>query len=90
MPNSLSVLATVGLVWAAGLFAATLPPSPSLWLGFGAIAVMTTVAMVWYGFVACVLTARSAAAMFTRVRHWIDRVAGVACICLGVRLATDR
>jgi len=74
----------------ASLFAATLPPHPSLWLGAGAITVMTAVATIWYGFVACVLTIRPAAAAFARLRRWIDRVAGLAFLGFGTRLALER
>lgn len=74
----------------ASLFAATLPPQPSLALGFGSALVMTLVAMVWYGFVACVLTTRPAAAAFARLRHWIDRIAGVAFLGFGTKLALER
>ncbi|HLY90368.1 MAG TPA: LysE family transporter [Acetobacteraceae bacterium] len=74
----------------ASLFAATLPPHPSLWLGAGAITVMTAVAAIWYGFVACVLTMRPAAAAFARLRRWIDRVAGLAFLGFGTRLALER
>jgi threonine/homoserine/homoserine lactone efflux protein len=74
----------------ASLFAATLPPQPSIALGIGAAAVMTAVAITWYGFVACVLTIRPAAAMFARLRRWIDRVAGLAFLGFGTKLALER
>jgi threonine/homoserine/homoserine lactone efflux protein len=74
----------------AGLFAATLPARPPLLLGLSAIIVMTIIPLVWYGLVACVLTLRPAAAAFARARSWIDRVAGVAFIGLGTKLAFDR
>jgi threonine efflux protein len=74
----------------AGLFAATLPAQPNPALGVGAVAIMATIALVWYGFVACVLTLRPAAAIFARSRRWIDRIAGVAFIGLGTKLALER
>jgi threonine/homoserine/homoserine lactone efflux protein len=73
----------------AGLFAATLPARPSLLLGLGAITVMAMIAVVWYGLVACVLTVRPAAAAFARIRRWIDRIAGLALIGLGAKLAVE-
>ena len=51
---------------------------------------MTAVAIIWYGFVACVLTIRPAAAAFARLRRWIDRVAGLAFLGFGTRLALER
>lgn len=74
----------------ASLFAATLPPQPSLALGIGAVAVMTAVAIAWYSFVACVLTVRAAAMAFARLRRWIDRVAGLAFLAFGAKLALQR
>ena len=74
----------------ASLFAATLPPAPSIYLGIGAIAVMTLIAFAWYGFVASVLTTRPAAAAFIRLRRWIDRIAGVAFLGFGVKAALER
>lgn len=74
----------------ASLFAATLPPQPSIALGIGAATVMTAVAICWYGFVACVLTIAPAAAAFSRFRRWIDRAAGLAFLGFGSRLALER
>lgn len=71
----------------ASLFAATLPPQPTLGLGVGAISVMAGIAITWYTLVACILTLRPAAAAFARLRRWIDRVAGLAFIGLGTKLA---
>lgn len=55
-----------------------------------AVAVMTGMALAWYALVACVLTLRPAAAVFARLRRWIDLLAGVAFIGLGTRLALER
>jgi threonine/homoserine/homoserine lactone efflux protein len=74
----------------ASLFAATLPPQPSLALGLAAVTIMTVIATLWYGFVACVLTMRPAAAVFGRMQRWIDRVAGLAFLGFGTRLALER
>lgn len=74
----------------ASLFAATLPPLPSLGLGLGAILVMAGIAIAWYALVACVLTLRPMAVLFARARRWIDRLAGLAFIGLGARLALQR
>jgi threonine/homoserine/homoserine lactone efflux protein len=74
----------------ASLFAATLPEHPSLGLGLAAISLMAGIAIVWYALVACVLTLRPAAAVFARLSRWIDRLACVAFIGLGTRLALER
>lgn len=77
-------------LFTASLFAATLPPHPPISLGVGAAVIMTTIALAWYGTVACVLTTRRAATVFTRLRHWIDRLAGLAFIGFGARLTLER
>jgi threonine/homoserine/homoserine lactone efflux protein len=74
----------------ASLFAATLPDQPPLWLGIAAIGLMSAIAVLWYGVVACVLTVPLAAAAFRRARHWIDRLAGATFVALGLRLALER
>jgi threonine/homoserine/homoserine lactone efflux protein len=73
----------------ASLFAATLPEQPSAALGLAAIGLMAGIAIVWYALVACVLTLRPAAALFARLHQWIDRLAGLAFIGLGTRLALE-
>jgi threonine/homoserine/homoserine lactone efflux protein len=74
----------------ASLFAAAMPPQPSLALGLASAAIMTGIAVVWYGFVACVLTVPPVATAFGRMRHWIDRIAGLAFLGFGTRLALER
>jgi threonine/homoserine/homoserine lactone efflux protein len=74
----------------ASLFAATLPDQPPLWLGIAAVALMSAIALLWYGVVACVLTVPLAAMAFRRARHWIDRLAGLTFVGLGLRLALER
>lgn len=74
----------------ASLFAATLPPQPSIVLGISAALAMTVVSLAWYSLVACALTVRRAALAFRRVRHWIDRIAGLAFLGFGTRLALER
>ena len=51
---------------------------------------MTAVAATWSMFFACVLTIRPAAAAFMSIRHWIDRIAGLAFLGFGARLALER
>lgn len=72
---------------AASLFAATLPPTPPVWLGLAAVGLMSSIAIVWYGFVACALTVGSAARIFRSLGHWVDRIAGLAFVVFGVRMA---
>lgn len=77
-------------LFTASLFAATLPPHPPVALGLCAALIMTTIALAWYGTVTCVLTTRRAAMAFTKLRRWIDRLAGLAFIGFGARLTLER
>lgn len=77
-------------LFTTSLFAATMPPHPLLVLGIAAVAIMVTLDLAWYGFVACALTTRRAAAAFLRLRHWIDRLAGLAFVAFGAHLALER
>jgi threonine/homoserine/homoserine lactone efflux protein len=76
-------------LFTTSLFAATLPPSPPAWLGFAAAAIMTAICLLWYSLVAQALTTGHVAALFSRARHWIDRVAGAAFVGFGLELALD-
>ena len=44
------------MLFVAGLFAATMPPSPPWWLGFLAVAIMCLVSFAWYSSVACLFS----------------------------------
>ncbi|OYV41091.1 MAG: lysine transporter LysE [Acidocella sp. 20-61-6] len=77
-------------LFVSSLFAATMPPHPLPALGVMAIGLMFTIAVAWLSFVACFLTIRRFADCFTRLRHWIDRVSGVAFMAFGSTLVLDR
>jgi threonine/homoserine/homoserine lactone efflux protein len=74
----------------ASLFAATLPPQPSLSLGFAAIGVMTAIAALWYGVLAGLLGTTRAMAFVVRMRRAIERAAGIAFLAFGAKLALER
>jgi threonine/homoserine/homoserine lactone efflux protein len=77
-------------LFVSSLFAATMPQHPSPVLGIAAIGLMFVIAAGWLGLVVRFLTIRRFAAAFARVRHWIDRVAGVAFMGFGTKLVLDR
>lgn len=70
------------------LFTAVLPPGAPLSVGLATVAEMVAISLLWYGLVACVISAQPVAAMFRRLRTWIDRGAGAIFIVFGGRLAT--
>jgi threonine/homoserine/homoserine lactone efflux protein len=76
-------------VFTTSVFAATLPQNPPLWLGFAASAAMTAICLGWYSLVTLALTTGGAAAAFARLRHWIDRGAGVSLLAFGLHLTLD-
>jgi len=51
---------------------------------------MTTIAITWYGALACALTTDRVSSFFARLRHWIDRLAGIALMGFGARLTLER
>ena len=74
----------------ASLFATTLPADPPLHLGVSAMALMIGIAGAWYTLVVFTLTTSMMASVFQRVRRWVDRVAGIAIMSFGAKLAVDR
>jgi len=77
-------------LFVSSLFAATMPHHPAPGLGIAAICVMFVIAAAWLGLVARFLTIRRFADGFARLRHWIDRVAGLAFMGFGTKLVLDR
>jgi RhtB (resistance to homoserine/threonine) family protein len=77
-------------LFVSSLFAATLPHHPPALLGVVAIAVMFVIAFGWMALVARFLTVRRVAEVFSRMRRWIDRAAGLAFMGFGTKLVLDR
>jgi threonine efflux protein len=74
----------------ASIFAAALPAHPAMTLGALAIAVMVAISVAWYLSVVYLFTTGFMASAYARLRHWIDRTAGVLLVWFGTRLALDR
>jgi threonine/homoserine/homoserine lactone efflux protein len=77
-------------LFVSSLFAATMPQHPAPALGIMAISLMFLIAVGWFALVARFLTIRRFADGFARLRHWIDRLAGVAFVGFGAKLVLDR
>ena len=69
------------------LFTAVLPPGAPLSLGLATVAEMVAISLLWYGLLACMISAPPVASLFRRLRRWIDRGAGTIFIAFGGRLA---
>jgi len=74
----------------ASLFATILPADPPVLLGVSAVTLMVGIAAAWYAFVVFALTTAMVRSAFHRVRRWIDRIAGIAIMGFGAKLALDR
>jgi threonine efflux protein len=72
------------------IFAAALPAHPATTLGTLAIALMVAISVAWYVSVVYLFTTGFMASTYDRLRHWIDRTAGVLLVWFGTRLALDR
>ena len=69
------------------LFTAVMPPDAPLSVGLVTVAEMVAISLLWYATLACVISAAPVAALFRRLRKWIDRGAGLIFIGFGGRLA---
>ena len=74
----------------ASLFAAALPPDPSLQMGVATVVTMVAISAVWYACVVYLFASGAIADAYARARTWIDRAAGGLLVLFGVRLAIER
>jgi len=63
--------------------------SPVL-LGVSAVTLMVGIAAAWYALAVFALTTAMVRSAFHRVLRWIDRIAGIAIMGFGAKLALDR
>ena len=63
--------------------------SPVL-LGVSAVTLMVGIAAAWYALAVFALTTAMVRSAFHRIRRWIDRIAGIAIMGFGAKLALDR
>ncbi|MEZ5581757.1 MAG: LysE family transporter [Candidatus Competibacteraceae bacterium] len=73
-------------VFVSSLFAAVLPPSPSVELGLMSVALMTTLSLAWYALVACLFSTPRFSELYRRGRRWVDRTAGAVFMGFGAHL----
>jgi threonine/homoserine/homoserine lactone efflux protein len=70
----------------ASVFAAFLPPNPSIVFNLSVAAIVFAIETGWYTVVALVLSAERPRLTYLRFKAWIDRAAGGIMIALGIRL----
>jgi threonine/homoserine/homoserine lactone efflux protein len=68
------------------VFAAALPPSPSLWLSVGIATSVFAIEAGWYSFVALGFSTARLRGSYARAKVWVDRSAAVLLGGLGARL----
>lgn len=73
----------------ASVFAAFLPPTPSLAFNLGVANVVFVIETGWYALVALVLSSEGPRLAYLRFKTWIDRAAGGVMVALGIRLAAS-
>lgn len=73
-------------LFVASLFAATMPPSPPVWLGLTAALVMAGVSLVWYMSVACMVGLWSKSRWASNLRKTFTGMAGGIFVLLGINL----
>jgi threonine/homoserine/homoserine lactone efflux protein len=73
----------------ASVFAAFLPPAPSLAFNIAVATVVFVIETGWYALVALVLSSEAPRLTYLRFKTWIDRAAGGVMVALGIRLAAS-
>ncbi len=73
----------------ASLFAATLPPVPSLAIGVLSIGLMMLISILWYTLVACAFSLSSVSSRYRLLRSSIEKIAGLIFIGFGIHLITS-
>lgn len=73
----------------ASVFAAFLPPAPSLAFSLSLTALIFAIEAGWYALVAVALSAQRPRHAYLRYRGWIDRAAGGVMFALGLKLVSS-
>jgi threonine efflux protein len=74
------------LVFYGSVFAALLAPGLPAWVKIAAFAIIVANSTIWHGALACFFSTGSARRFYQRAKRWIDRIAAIALVCLGLRL----
>ncbi len=77
------------MLFFAGIFAAAMPADPSVLLAGIIVLMVGSIAFLWYGGVALLLSFGGAAAGYRRAKPWIDRGCGLLLGGLGLRLVAQ-
>ena len=72
------------------LFITVLPLEAPFWVQAAALAVISLVALGWFGFVALIFSTERVRTVYGRIRRPIDALLGAVLVMLGLRLALDQ
>lgn len=72
------------------LFAATIPPNPSIELGVLVITAICSISAIWYSFVSAVFSNGIAQQIYKNQKQRIEKIAGVIFIGFGAKLALSK
>lgn len=72
------------------LFITVLPLEAPFWVQAAALAVISLVALGWFGFVALIFSTERVRTVYGRIRRPIDALLGAILVMLGLRLALDQ
>lgn len=73
----------------SSVFAAFLPPAPSLAFNLTLVAIVFAIETGWYALVALALAAERPRSAYLRYKAWMDRIAGGVMMALGLKLVSS-
>ncbi|WP_430398562.1 LysE family transporter [Ferrovibrio sp.] len=76
-------------VFWTSVFAIALPAAPPTWFYAAVIAVIAVQSALWYGLVALLLSTGIARQGYARIARWLDGLAGLAMLGLGLKLGDE-
>ncbi len=77
------------IVLFASVFATAVSEATPLWLMLVMIIGVFLSALVWYASVSLFMSSRVVVGRFQRLRHWVERAAGICFVGLGTKIVTD-
>jgi threonine/homoserine/homoserine lactone efflux protein len=77
------------IVLFASVFATSVTSSTPSWLMTLMICLVVLSALVWYSIVTLFMSSAPVMRRFQHARHWIERVAGVCFVAIGIRILAD-
>jgi threonine/homoserine/homoserine lactone efflux protein len=77
------------IVLFASVFATAVSTSTPGWLMALMVAIVVACSLAWYSFVALCMSSAPVVRSFGRMRHWIERAAGVCFVAIGGKIIAD-